>query len=149
MSNIAAVIIASAVMVFASGAAAQKLDASAIGEILEAESYSVSEFGSDMVAVTVADQVVLIGTEGPDADISYIAYIPGLTEDMVGYEFLNNFNNAIKFGRVYVDGEGDVVVQYDRNAAGGVSPENIVEDFELFLDLVSLFLSELANVELV
>ena len=123
------------------------LDASKIGDILKTSGYSVSEFGAGMVAVTVADQVILVGTEGPDDDISYIAYVPGLTERMVGYEFLNNFNNSIKFGRVYADREGDIVVQYDRNAAGGVTKGNVTEDFDLFLDLISLFLSELANVD--
>ena len=134
----------------AAGARAQQaFDAAQIGEILEEESYSVSEFGADMVAVSVADQVILINTDGPDGDISYLTYISGLTEDMVGYEFINEFNNSIKFGRVFTDEDGDVVIQYDRNAAGGVTPENIVDDFELFLDLISVFLNDVAEIDFV
>ena len=48
-----------------------------------------------------------------------------------------------------MDSDGDVVVQYDRNAAGGVSEENILDDFELFLDLISVFLSEVADRDIV
>ncbi len=132
-----------------SASAQEVVSAARIGEILEDASYSVREFGSDMVAVSVGDQIVLVGTEGPDADISYIAYIAGLNEENVGLEFLNDFNNQIKFGRVYFDSDGDVVVQYDRNAAGGVSEENILDDFELFLDLISVFLSEVADRDIV
>ncbi|MEL6364557.1 MAG: YbjN domain-containing protein [Pseudomonadota bacterium] len=134
-----------ALLIAAPGAAWAEMSAVRIGEILEDSGYAVSEFGSGMVAVTVGDQIVLVGTEGPDADISYIAYIAGLTDENVSLEFLNEFNNSIKFGRVYFDDDGDVVVQYDRNSAGGVTEENVLDDFELFLDLVSVFLSEVAD----
>lgn len=147
LKSIVAALAATAIIVTAS--AQEVVSAARIGEILKEASYSVREFGSDMVAVSVGDQIVLVGTEGPDADISYIAYIAGLNEENVGLEFLNDFNNQIKFGRVYFDDDGDVVVQYDRNAAGGVSEENVLDDFELFLDLISVFLSEVADRDIV
>ncbi|MEO1309556.1 MAG: hypothetical protein AAFV51_01145, partial [Pseudomonadota bacterium] len=92
-----------ALLIAAPGAAWAEMSAVRIGAILEESGYAVSEFGSGMVAVTVGDQIVLVGTEGPDADISYIAYIAGLTDENVSLEFLNEFNNSIKFGRVYFD----------------------------------------------
>ena len=67
----------------------------------------------------------------------------GLSE--LGYQFLNKFNNEVKFGRAYIDRDGDVAIQMDRNSAGGVSAENIESDFDVFLLLIAKFLSDLES----
>ncbi|MCA8895430.1 MAG: YbjN domain-containing protein, partial [Amphiplicatus sp.] len=61
----------------------------------------------------------------------------------VGHEFLSKFNSEVKFGRAYVDRDGDIAIQMDRNSAGGVSIQNIESDFDVFLLLISRFLSDL------
>ena len=70
---------------------------------------------------------------------------PGIQANEVGYQFLNKFNNEVKFGRAYIDRDGDVAIQMDRNSAGGVSSENIESDFDVFLLLIQKFLTDLES----
>ena len=55
---------------------------------------------------------------------------------------MSDFNSEVKFGRAYIDSDGDVALQMDRNSAGGVTMENISSDFDVFLLLISKFLSD-------
>jgi hypothetical protein len=96
-----------------------------------------------MLAVVVGEHVVLVGVDGADGDISYITYLPDVSLSDVGHEFLSKFNSEVKFGRAYVDRDGDIAIQMDRNAAGGVSIQNIESDFDVFLLLISKFLSDI------
>ena len=98
-----------------------------------------------MVAVVVGDYVVLVGIDGADGDISYITFLSGVAANELGYQFLNKFNNDVKFGRAYIDQDGDIAIQMDRNAAGGITAENIESDFDVFLLLISKFLSDLES----
>ena len=116
-----------------------------VSEILSQQGYAVRDFDQNKIAVVVGEYVVLVGVHGADGDISYITFLSGVSGDTLGYEFLNKFNNEVKFGRAYVDGDGDVAIQMDRNAAGGVSAENIESDFDVFLLLISKFLSDLES----
>jgi len=86
--------------------------------------------------------------DGADGDVSYITYINGVSVDMLGYEFLSQFNSEVKFGRAYVDRDGDIALQMDRNSAGGVSAENIESDFDVFLILISKFLEDVERIQI-
>lgn len=126
-----------------SAAAKAPISKAEIAEALTTEGYSVRNYGPDKLAVTVGGQVIMIVVDGPDGDISYITWISGLTIQQVGHQFLSAFNRDVKFGRAYVDSDGDITIQMDRNASGGVSMQNVVSDLDVFVDLVSRFMSEL------
>ncbi|MEO0319517.1 MAG: YbjN domain-containing protein [Pseudomonadota bacterium] len=119
-----------------------------ITSILSEQGYAVRDFDERMVAVVVGDHVVLVAIDGADGDISYITYINGVSVKLLGYEFLSQFNSEVKFGRAYVDQDGDIALQMDRNAAGGVSAENIESDFDVFLILIAKFLSDVENISI-
>ncbi len=125
-------------------AAAERLiTKEAISETLEMQGYSVRDFQPNMIAVEVGDVTVLVGVFGSDGDISYFTYLNQISLNQVSHEFLSRFNSEVKFGRAYIDRDGDVAIQMDRNAAGGVSLKNIESDFDVFLLLVSKFLSDI------
>lgn len=126
-------------------AQAQKISKNEIADILSEQGYAVRDFSASMVAVNVGNYVVLVGVDGADGDISYLTFLGGISGNQLGYEFLNKFNNEVKFGRAYVDRDGDVAIQMDRNSSGGVSAENIESDFDVFLLLISKFLSDLES----
>ncbi|MFQ5562860.1 MAG: YbjN domain-containing protein [Parvularculaceae bacterium] len=116
-----------------------------IAEILSDQGYAVRDFSPSMVAVVAGEHVILVGVDGADGDITYLTYISGVDIGALGYKFLSNFNSEVKFGRAYVDSDGDVAIQMDRNAAGGVSAENVESDFDVFLLLIAKFLSDVEN----
>lgn len=124
-------------------AAARAISKAEIAEALSSQGYAVRDFQPNMLAVVVGEHVVLVGVDGADGDISYITYLPDLSLADVGHEFLSKFNSEVKFGRAYVDRDGDIAIQMDRNAAGGVSIQNIESDFDVFLLLISKFLSDI------
>jgi len=129
-------------------AVAANISKQQITSILSEQGYAVRDFNDSMVAVVVGDHVVLVAVDGADGDISYITYINGVSANLLGYEFLSQFNSEVKFGRAYVDRDGDIALQMDRNAAGGVSSENIESDFDVFLILISKFLADIENISL-
>lgn len=126
-------------------AEAASISKNQITDILSGQGYAVRDFDANMIAVVVAEYVVLVGVDGADGDISYITFLSGVRADDLGLKFLNRFNNEVKFGRAYVDRDGDVAIQMDRNAAGGITAENIESDFDVFLLLISKFLSDLES----
>ncbi len=128
-----------------SEAAASKLDKTQLAEILADKGYNVQDHGGNRVRVNVGGYNIIVAIDGADGDITYITWLPGVTGDDLGYKFLNSFNNAVKFGRAYVDRDGDVTIQMDRNSAGGVSVENVESDFDVFLLLIAKFLSDLES----
>lgn len=127
----------------AAPAGAAEISKSEITRILSDHGYAVRDFDANMVSVVVGQHIVLIGVHGADGDITYITYLSGVSGATLGYDFLNRFNNEVKFGRAYVDSDGDVALQMDRNAAGGVSAQNIESDFEVFQMLIEKFLTDL------
>lgn len=125
-----------------SQAAAAGVSKAQIAESLTARGYTVQDFKPNMLAVVVGEHVVLVGVDGADADVSYITYMNDVALGEGGLKFLSKFNSEVKFGRAYVDRDGDVALQMDRNSNGGVTVKNIESDFEVFLLLISKFLSD-------
>lgn len=115
-----------------------------ISKILSEQGYNVRDYDATKLFVDVASYRILIALDGADGDITYVTWL-GLSGDEVSLSLLNKFNNEVKFGRAYVDRDGDVAIQMDRNVAGGVSAENIESDFDVFLLLISKFLSDLES----
>ncbi|MEM8986994.1 MAG: YbjN domain-containing protein [Pseudomonadota bacterium] len=131
---------------FSSAALAEDVvSADDITTVLESEGYAVQQIGPSMVGVVVGSQVILVGVDSSEGDVTYVTYLPDLSLRELGYEFLNQFNTQIKFGRAYVDGDGDIAIQMDRNATGGISTDNVLSDFDVFLMLVSKFLQDVAT----
>lgn len=128
-----------------SAAHAGGLNKTELSEILSDKGYNVQDHGGNRVRVNVGGHNIIVAIDGADGDITYITWLPGVTGDDLGYKFLNSFNNAVKFGRAYVDSDGDVTIQMDRNSAGGVSVENVESDFDVFLLLIAKFLSDLES----
>lgn len=126
-----------------SSADASRLGKAELAEILSDKGYNVQDHGGDRVRVNVGGYNIIVAIDGADGDITYITWLPGVTGDDLGFKFLNSFNNEVKFGRAYVDRDGDVTIQMDRNSAGGVSVENVESDFDVFLLLIAKFLSDL------
>jgi len=98
-----------------------------------------------MILVEVGEVNILVGVFGSDNDISYFTYLSDVSLNEVSHEFLSKFNSEVKFGRAYIDRDGDVTIQMDRNSSGGVSLKNIESDFDVFLLLVSKFLSDIES----
>lgn len=123
-------------------AAAADITKEDITEILRNSGYAVQDVQPKMIAVSVGEHVVFVGLDGADADVSYITYLPDVDFGLGGHSFLSQFNSEVKFGRAYIDRDGDVALQMDRNSSGGVTIENIESDFDVFLLLISKFLSD-------
>lgn len=126
----------------ASIAAAASITKAQIAQSLGSKGYAVQDFKPNMLAVVVGEHVVLVGVDGSDADVSYITYLNDVKLGEGGHKFLSKFNSEVKFGRAYIDRDGDVALQMDRNSSGGVTLQNIESDFEVFLLLISKFLSD-------
>ncbi len=126
-------------------AEAASISKNQITDILEAQGYAAHDYDQNKIRVDVAGYAILIAIDGTDGDITYITWLNGVSGDDVGLKLLNKFNNDVKFGRAYIDRDGDVTIQMDRNAAGGITAENIESDFDVFLLLISKFLSDLES----
>ena len=124
---------------------AAKVSKAEIEEKLAAQGYSVQDVGPNTIFVRVADYDIRIDIMGPDGDISYRTWLFEVDSSDVSYKVLNQFNNDVKFGRVYIDDDGDVTLQMDRNGAGGANIENIESDFDVFLMLISSFMDHLES----
>ncbi len=122
---------------------AADISKSELTSILAGQGYNVRDYDANKVLVNVSGYNIIVALDGADGDVTYITWLQGVSGNDLGYKFLNEFNNEVKFGRAYIDRDGDVTIQMDRNAAGGVSAENIESDFDVFLMLVSKFLSDL------
>ncbi|MEL7486657.1 MAG: YbjN domain-containing protein [Pseudomonadota bacterium] len=144
MRTVMGFLAAAALMCAPLGAAsAQSVSKTAIAESLELQGYSVRDFQPNMIAVEVGEVTVLVGVFGADGDISYFTYLNDVSVSDVSHQFLSRFNSEVKFGRAYIDRDGDITIQMDRNASGGISIKNIESDFDVFLLLVSKFLSDI------
>ena len=129
----------------ATQANAASISKNQITNILESQGYAAHDYDNNKVRVDVAGYAILIAIDGADGDITYITWLNGINGADVGLKLLNQFNNEVKFGRAYIDRDGDVTIQMDRNAAGGITAENIESDFDVFLLLISKFLSDLES----
>ena len=113
-----------------------------IASALRGQGYQVQDVQPKMLAVTVGEHVIFVGLDGADADVSYITYLSDVDFGLGGHSFMSQFNSEVKFGRAYIDRDGDVALQMDRNSSGGVTIENVASDFDVFLLLISKFLSD-------
>jgi hypothetical protein len=138
-------IAAAFLVVCAPVSAMAKLSKTEIAQTLSSQGYSVQDVGPNTLFVRVADYDIRIDIIGPDGDISYRTWLFEVDSNDVSYKVLNQFNNDVKFGRVYVDDDGDLTLQMDRNGAGGASIKNIESDFDVFLMLISSFMDHLES----
>lgn len=145
MRGILAIAAAVFVVLAPAGAMAAKVSKSEIAQTLSSQGYSVQDVGPNTLFVRVADYDIRIDIMGPDGDISYRTWLFEVDAKDVSYKVLNQFNNDVKFGRVYVDDDGDLTLQMDRNGAGGSSLANIESDFDVFLMLISSFMDHLES----
>lgn len=143
VKKISAVLVA-VYLVFA-GVSAFAVTSDEISNVMETRGYTVVPVSEGIVAVMYQGLAVMIAVDGQDGDVSFLTYIEDVSADMLGLEFLNRFNNEVKFGRVYVDSDGDIALQMDRNASGGVTMDNIESDFEVFILLVQKFMSDMSE----
>lgn len=143
MKKFASATLAAVVLALSPASAKPPVSKAEIAAALSESGYSVRDFRADKLAVSAGDHVVLVAVDGSDGDITYLTYLTGVTLSQVGHPFLSKFNSDVKFGRAYVDRDGDIAIQMDRNSSGGVSIENIKSDFDVFMLLVGRFLSEL------
>jgi len=139
LSIAAALVLAAAPFAAASAAGVTK---SQIASAISAKGYAVADLNPKMLSVGVGEHKVVIAVDGSDADVSYMTFMNDVRLGEGGHKFLSKFNSEVKFGRAYIDRDGDVVIQMDRNSSGGVSLGNIESDFEVFLLLISKFLSD-------
>lgn len=141
-----AVLAASAFLAFApvTDALAESVSKSEIAKILTEQGYNVQDYDATKIYVDVAQYRIVVAIDGADGDVSFLVW-PGIQANEIGLQFLNKFNNEVKFGRAYIDRDGDVAIQMDRNSAGGVSAENIESDFDVFLLLIQKFLTDLES----
>lgn len=143
MKSLAGIFVAMGMLIAAPSAFAVTPDE--ITDVLETQGYAVHSVSESMIAVNHQGMTVLIAVDGADGDVSYLTYLQDASRQNVGEEFINDYNYSVKFGRAYIDADGDVVIQMDRNAYGGVSLENVSSDFEVFLSLVQKFLMDVRN----
>jgi hypothetical protein len=138
---------AAAALAFApvSPAFAANVSKNQIEQSLTDQGYRVRDVGPNTLFVEVAGYDIRIDIVGPDGDISYRSWLFEIDGKDISYKVLNEFNNDVKFGRVYIDQDGDVTLQMDRNGAGGASIQNIESDFDVFLMLISSFMSHLES----
>ena len=141
-----AALAASALLALApiTGALAEGVSKADIAKILTEQGYNVQDYDATKIYVDVAQYRIVVAVDGADGDVSFLVW-PGIQANEIGYQFLNKFNNEVKFGRAYIDRDGDVAIQMDRNSAGGVSAENIESDFDVFLLLIQKFLTDLES----
>lgn len=137
----ASLVLATAPLTAAHAEAVSKGD---IAKILTEQGYNVQDYDATKLYVDIAQYRIVVAVDGSDGDVSFLVW-PGIQATEVGYQFLNRFNNEVKFGRAYIDRDGDVAIQMDRNSAGGVSSENIESDFDVFLLLIQKFLTDLES----
>jgi hypothetical protein len=114
-----------------------------VAQALKTQGYDVRDFQPNALAVNVSGHTVVVFVAGADGDLSYITYFNDMTVNDVGLAFLSKFNSEVKFGRAYVDRDGDITIQMDRNSTGGVTIKNVQSDFDVFLMLIAKFLSDL------
>ncbi|WP_425408714.1 YbjN domain-containing protein [Hyphococcus sp.] len=122
---------------------AANISKSEIEQTLSSQGYRVESWGPRTLGVTVDRFQIRIDVAGPDGDVSYTTLLDEVDGSGISHTILNEFNNNMKFGRVYIDNNGFVILQMDRNSAGGASIKNIESDFDVFLQLISSFLDHL------
>lgn len=115
-----------------------------ISKMLDSSGYSVTQASDKTIKITRGSRTISATINGPDGDISYVAY-PPFTRATTTLEQLNTFNRDVKFGRAYFDKDGDVVIQMDRNGAGGSSLDGVKSDVDVAYLLYARLSSDLRD----
>ena len=128
--------------------AAQTIDGSAVNDILAlARSYGEASLetqgnGQPRIAGKAGEvpyQVFFLNCDsGTCEDLNFYAGFAGIKPTM---DSLNAWNRDKRFGRAYLDGDLDAVIEYDINLEYGVSPDNLNAAFGVW----SLVLGEFAG----
>ena len=66
-------------------------------------------------------------------NIQFWAYWEGAVE----LEKVNEWNRDTRFGKLYVDADGDLVLEYDVNLIGGISERTLEDDGDVWVTLLS------------
>lgn len=61
------------------------------------------------------------------SSIQFWTYLSAPDDPLVA---VNAWNRDIRFGKAYIDGDGDVVIEMDVNLWGGVTPKNLDDTFD-------------------
>ena len=50
---------------------------------------------------------------------------------------VNEWNKDTRFGKLYIDGDNDVILEYDVNLLGGISEKTLEDDADVWVTLIS------------
>ena len=65
-----------------------------------------------------------------------------LKEDGIDLQFVNDWNNRVRYGVVSLDAEGDVLLNLSLNLKGGISQENLVDNLDIWRSVLLRFEAE-------
>ncbi|MEL7312534.1 MAG: YbjN domain-containing protein [Pseudomonadota bacterium] len=71
-----------------------------------------------------------------------VQFWSGWTGTDVTLQDVNRWNNEKRFGKAYIDDEGDPILTYVINLNGGVSYENLEDSFDWWQTMLSSFVTE-------
>ena len=80
--------------------------------------------------------IALYDRQAGDRFASMLFYAGWRTSRDVPVSVVNAWNRGARFGRAYVDEEGDPVIEFDLLASGGITEQTVVEVLDAFLDSV-------------
>ncbi|MFZ5746053.1 MAG: YbjN domain-containing protein [Pseudomonadota bacterium] len=129
-------------------ASAQTLRAepAAIAKLIEAKGFKaeiVNDPGKDPV-IRATDQgatfVVFFMGCTAHRDCATIQFYAGFTDSKVGIAGMNEWNKTRRFGRAYIDDEGDPVVEMDVDMDdGGMTPALFEDNLEFWMSILAGF----------
>jgi hypothetical protein len=73
--------------------------------------------------------VLFYGCEN-GADCTTVQFLTWMTAPADPLGTVNRWNRDFRFGKAHVDAEGDIVIEWDVNLWGGVSPRNLDDTFD-------------------
>lgn len=142
-------LLAAAALLAAMPAAAQTIaaaDPESIAGVLRAEGYkaelTTGKNGSPVIESAAEGSKFLVFfydcTEGRNCKT--IQFFIGFTQPVVGLDRINEWNKAHRFGRAYIDREGDPVVEMDVDLDKGGMPRALfVANLDTWMSIVAKF----------
>ena len=115
-----------------------------VSSAFETQGFDTEIIGADYILVETDSHQFLATLRGTDNDLTLISFSPVAANSM-SYEDMSSFNREVKFGRVYFDTDGEVVLQMDRNANGGITQDNISSDAATFVLLLDKLKADYAD----
>ncbi len=124
-------VLSTAVAIIAATSNAQSaLSLNDIRAAVDSSGYEIVSTAETGIFIEIGGNKVYISVAGFDGDITYVHWHPTLG-DHIQPDAINVFNRDIKFGRIYRDADGDIVLQMDRNVTGGATEANVASDLEV------------------